>query len=429
MAPEDEKTAPEKGLTIVAQFFMHLEEFTKAKKVVDRLLEMNQNSGRVHCLDGWLDLITGNFDPKPTKAKFDMGVKELGKNLDVQLGRAKFFEKAKKFGDALNILNECTALFPNIIPPLSEKAKLLILMSDWDQSHDTIQKIFSLEKLNIEALRIWTFLLLAREGNYKVAKEKIRDLMRSFDVNEPKNPDLYFKCSQLFSRVAGGNTSIIQLTIDMLKRCQAMSPLNPTYITELGYQHTLLGEFTTAFQVYQKAAEYDDGSEPLYGMIFCRIKQNLLEDAEQQLEFSQEMLGGQKTAIHAFLEAMYTWRKLKDLNESCNKLSEALSLHIAETKKLPFGFEFYIKLNSAFLLELAREYLQHMGMTPLPTGSKPPKYMDKGIKLLGTLTKQTPGILDAHLLLAKSQWIVNDLNAAQVIYIININLDCNRQLH
>ena len=49
---------------------------------------------------------------------------------------------------------------------------------------------------------------------------------------------------------------------------------------------------------------------PLYGMIYCRIKQEMFEDAEQSLEFLNEIGDSMgKTADHVFLEAIIEWKK------------------------------------------------------------------------------------------------------------------------
>lgn len=49
---------------------------------------------------------------------------------------------------------------------------------------------------------------------------------------------------------------------------------------------------------------------PLYGMIFCRVKQEMLDDAEQQLEFLNEIGDSMgKTSDHVYLEAIIEWRK------------------------------------------------------------------------------------------------------------------------
>lgn len=121
----------------------------------------------------------------------------------------------------------------------------------------------------------------------------------------------------------------------------------------------MLGDFKGAFQIYQKAATYDEQNmDPLYGMIYCKIKQEQIDDAEQQLEFLNEIgVSFGKTAQHVFLEAMIEWRKNKNRENACKLLDSCLNLHVTSTKEVPPGFDFYIKLNADFLMELAKEYL------------------------------------------------------------------------
>jgi tetratricopeptide repeat protein 21B len=171
--------------------------------------------------------------------------------------------------------------------------------------------------------------------------------------------------------------------------------------------------------MYQKAASYDESNmEPLYGMIYCRIKQDLLDDAEQQLEFLNEIgISFGKTAEHTFLEAMIEWRKNRNRDASIKLLDQCLTLHVTATKEIPAGFDFYIKLNADFLLELAKEYLQHCGDKPIASADKPPRYLQKAIKLLENITRQNSGLSEAQILLAKSRWLMNDTsNAIKTLY-------------
>lgn len=48
--------------------------------------------------------------------------------------------------------------------------------------------------------------------------------------------------------------------------------------------------------------------EPLYGMIYCRIKQDKIDDAEEQISLVSEV-STNKPAIHFFLEAMIKRKK------------------------------------------------------------------------------------------------------------------------
>ncbi len=327
---------------------------------------------------------------------------------------AKTLELAKKLKDALNVLNDTVALYKEFLPALIEKAKLLIHLNEWEQVTDTVQRVKANELSQVSCARIQVFQLLAREGTRQQAAEEMREMMRLFDKQEPKNPELYYKCSQLFARVSGGNELVLQKTMDMLKRAITLNPTSSAFLAEQAYQLTMTHEYVQAFQTYQKAAELDETNiEPLYGMIYCRLKQNLMEDVESQLQFLTELENSGKTAFHTFLEAIVAFRRDGKVEESIDLLNQCLKLHISEAKKVPIGFEFYAKLNSTFLLELAQEYLQHCQQSVRYANPEAmPAYLIKGTKLLETLTRQTPGIIEAHVLLARSKWIANDVTAA-----------------
>lgn len=95
---------------------------------------------------------------------------------------------------------------------------------------------------------------------------------------------------------------------------------------------------------------------PLYGMIFCRIKQDMVEDAQHQLEFLEELVGdaeGGKTADHCFMEALVEWRIKGNKTEAIRLLDACLNLHIQQTKVAANNIDFYIRLNADFLMQLA----------------------------------------------------------------------------
>ena len=54
------------------------------------------------------------------------------------LGRAKVYEKLKKYDVALEILSEITVTFKSFNPALVEKSKIHIFNGDWDQALETI---------------------------------------------------------------------------------------------------------------------------------------------------------------------------------------------------------------------------------------------------------------------------------------------------
>eukprot|EP01022_Parablepharisma_sp_SALTPOND_P023515 TRINITY_DN4_c0_g4_i1.p1 TRINITY_DN4_c0_g4~~TRINITY_DN4_c0_g4_i1.p1 ORF type:complete len:1365 (-),score=175.90 TRINITY_DN4_c0_g4_i1:25171-29265(-) len=418
-----EKTASEKALLVASQFLHYIGEPLKAKRLLKAAIDKSSFGGKnldAGAFMAWVELLNNNecdYESVEISVRTLLEPKSGGnsKHIGSMMALAKVLELEKKFKDALNILNDATAIYKGFLPALIEKAKLLIHLNEWEQVTDTVQRAKANDLASISCARIQIFQLLAREGVRQQAVEEMKELIKLFDRHEPKNPELYYRCSQLFARVAGGNEFVLQKTMDMLKKSIALDPLSSAYLTEQAYQFTLLHDFPQAFQTYQKAAELDEANiDALYGMIYCRLKQNLLEDVESQLDFLTDLESSGTTAFHTFLEAMVSFRRDGQVEQSVEQLNQCLKLHIAEAKKVPIGFEFYVKLNSAFLLELAQEYLQHC--LPSKKYNSPeamPPYLIKGTKLLETLTRQTPGIIEAHMLLARAKWISGDVAAAQ----------------
>ena len=67
----------------------------------------------------------------------------------------------------------------------------------------------------------------------------------------------------------------------------------------------MVADYAGAYQACQQAANIDENYlQPLYGMIYCQIKQEKFDEAMQQLEFLTEISESQgKNSDHAFLEA------------------------------------------------------------------------------------------------------------------------------
>lgn len=164
--------------------------------------------------------------------------------------------------------------------------------------------------------------------------EKLSELLQSMKLNEAKNAELYYNISRLFARYCGREQTILKRTLQILETSIMLQPENAAYHAEIGHQQFLTGDFTTAFLTFQKAATFDDNYlMPLYGMIHCRIRQDMVDDAQHQLEFLAEISESQgKTAEHCFLEALVEWRKKGNKTEAIKQLDNCLNLHIAQTK-------------------------------------------------------------------------------------------------
>merc|ERR1719171_2654675 len=210
----------------------------------------------------------------------------------------------------------------------------------------------------------------------------------------------------------------------MVSYTSEAAPNQARYITELGCQQVLQGELTKAEETLHLAVAKDETDvRALYGIIHCRIQEGNLEDAEEQLEFLNEIqVSVGKSPELAFLTSLIAWRKRRDVDAALNLLNETLTLHITAFKAA-VGYDFFIKLNADFMLEIAKEYLQHTLGTPLPEGSKPGGYLLRGIQVLETLTRFVPGLIPAQVLLAKSKIALNEIDVATRILHQCLRLD------
>lgn len=94
------------------------------------------------CLKGWIYL---------TAQKEDLHIKAFGyfenvlnesmggnrKHLQSLLGKAKVFEKQKKYDEAVEMISEITVCYPNFLPAVIEKAKIHMQNGEWDQAVET----------------------------------------------------------------------------------------------------------------------------------------------------------------------------------------------------------------------------------------------------------------------------------------------------
>ena len=95
------------------------------------------------------------------------------KYLEAMLGRAKYFEKGKKYDDALETLSEVSVCFASFHPAVIEKAKCHIFSGEWEQAIECVTSIMAFDKTNTEALRIYIFYVLAREGDHELFNERM----------------------------------------------------------------------------------------------------------------------------------------------------------------------------------------------------------------------------------------------------------------
>eukprot|EP00406_Dinophysis_acuminata_P039023 CAMPEP_0179375406 /NCGR_PEP_ID=MMETSP0797-20121207/87788_1 /TAXON_ID=47934 /ORGANISM="Dinophysis acuminata, Strain DAEP01" /LENGTH=1226 /DNA_ID=CAMNT_0021091415 /DNA_START=14 /DNA_END=3695 /DNA_ORIENTATION=- len=430
-------SASENAKIVAAQFHTIAGEYEKASREFLSSLD-DTNNLAVNVAKGWVEFYAGRSmaitAPQKSStthfekcaAHFDAAIgngTDIA-NLDALMGKAKVLEGKRQWQPALDCLNKVIVMHSWYLPALIEKAKTLMMTADWDQALESAGRIQQQEPNNIEALRLNVLFLLSRESRCDDAAKRLQELVAAIQQQEPRNHELAMSCAQLFSRLAGRHKAILVITAGMMKRAADASPHLAKYLTELGYQQMLQGELQKAEQTFHEAVAKDETDvRALYGIIHCRVQAGNLDEAEEHLEFLSEIqVSVGKSPDLAFLQSLLAWRKRQDVEGALNLLNETLTLHITAFKSA-VGYDFFIKLNADFMLEIAREYLQHTIGTPAAEGSKPGGYLLRGVQVLETLTRFVPGLVPAQVLLAKAKVALDEVDVATRILHTCLRLD------
>ena len=123
-------------------------------------------------------------------------------------------------------------------------------------------------------------------------------LIEQLDRSEPQSHHLYIKISSAFARLSGKHSLVLQQTQSMVDRALSLAPSSTPYTIERAYQYLLAGSTQSAINYYKKSLTLSDTNmSALMGMIHCKLIINKTTEAEQQLEFINELQGSSKSAV------------------------------------------------------------------------------------------------------------------------------------
>uniref|UniRef100_A0A8B9PB49 Tetratricopeptide repeat protein 21B n=1 Tax=Apteryx owenii TaxID=8824 RepID=A0A8B9PB49_APTOW len=404
---EQRKTAGQQALYYAGLFLWHLGREDKAREYVDRMIKVSNGGKEGLILKAWLDLTCGKETHIKKAVKyFDEALQE-GNDVFALLGKAQYFEVRQNYSGALETVNQIIANFPNFLPAFIKKMKLQLALQDWEQAVETAHRLIVLMYLFL------LFLIMIPFFFFK-ASARLGDLINALNRLEPHNPQLCCKMALAFSRTCGRNQLILQHTQTLVERAFGLASDNAEFATELGYQMILQGKVKEASKWYKTAMTLDETSvSALTGIIRCQLTQGQLEDAEQQLEFLNEIqqsIG--KSGELSFLRAVLAMKKHKRQEEVIPLLNDVLDTHFSSLRGFPLGVEYFEKLNPDFLLEIIREYLNFCPAQPASSGQSPSPLLKHCASVLETVVRTVPGLQQAVFLFAKVKYLSGDIEAA-----------------
>ncbi|XP_004081785.1 tetratricopeptide repeat protein 21B [Oryzias latipes] len=413
---EDRKSAPPKSLYYAGTFLWLLGRNDKAREYIERMIKLSNGSKEGIVLKAWIDVTSGKDSYARKAGKyFDEGLKE-GANVFALMGKAQYYEYRQNYSGALEIVNQIIVSSPGFLPALIKKMKLMLSLQNWDQTVDTADRLLQKDKNNLEALRMLALHSVCRDGDFTEAAKMLSNLMSSLDILEPNNPELFYRMSLAFTRVCGRNKKVIELTFKMVERAFSLVPGDPDLAIELGYQMVLMGRTKEALKWYKTSTSNKEAASisALTGIVRCHLMEGHVDDAEQQLEFLTEIqksIG--KSGELLYLQAVLAAKKRRPQEEVTNLLNDAVDTHFSSLQGLPLGVEYLEKMNPDFLLEIIQEYLALCPAKPPAPGQPPAPQLQHCAKLLDTVVKIVPGLLNAVFLMAKVRYLCGDIDAAQ----------------
>ncbi|KAK2562076.1 Tetratricopeptide repeat protein 21B [Acropora cervicornis] len=267
---QDRQSCGEMALYFAGMFLWHTGRHDKAREYIDRMIKMSNSNKEGLLLRAWVDITSGKDSHAKKSIKlFDEALSgsEVVKNVDALLGKAKFLEAKNNFSGALDLVNQAVVGYPDFTPALIEKMTLQLALQDWDQTLETAHRALNTNRNCIEAQRMVVMYTLCREGKYS-------------------------EC--------GRNDLVLQQTLTLVERAQNLAPNNAEYQTEFGNQLIFHNRIRDAMRAFRTAMKLDETSvAALTGIIKCQLIEGHVEDAEQQLEFLNEIqqsIG--KSSIH-----------------------------------------------------------------------------------------------------------------------------------
>ncbi|KAM9033188.1 tetratricopeptide repeat protein 21B [Sarcophilus harrisii] len=411
---EHRKTAGSKALYYAGLFLWHIGRHDKAREYIDRMIKISNGSKEGLVLRAWLDITNGKEAyAKKALRNFEEGIQD-GNDIFAMLGKAHYLEIRQNYSGALETINQITLNLPSFLPAFVKKMKLQLALQDWDQTVETAQRIIQQDNQNVESLRMLALYHLCREGNIQEAANKLGDLIRALDIMEPHNAQLFYNMALTFCRTCGRNQFILQKTQVLVERAFGLTPHDAEFATELGYQMILQGKVKEALKWYKTAMTLDETSvSALIGIIRCQLIEGQIQDAGHQLEFLNEIqqsIG--KTAELTFLHAVLAMKEHKPQEEVINLLNDVLDTHFSNLQALPFGIQYFEKLNPDFLLEIVTEYLNFCPTQPASPGQPPSLLLRHCTSVLETIVRTVPGLLQAVFLIAKVKYLSGDIEAS-----------------
>ena len=276
---------------VAAQVCMLQGEHKKARKYLESAVAIQANYPQAKSLSGWIELRSGS-EVKAKKALdiFNDAKEASPEDIDAMLGHVAYLEVVKK--DIKGAIDMLTTIAVNnkfswFTPAEAEKARLLLLLGEWESAAESTNRALQIDPNSVEVLSLSILVLLAKDSKYSAASPRLGELIELINETEPHNARLCHDTAALFCRLCARNGPILAQCLALMTKATQIEPRNSVFMTELAYQRTLATDYRAALDTYAKACSLDEANmTACYGKIVCQILGGApadLDDARAQV--------------------------------------------------------------------------------------------------------------------------------------------------
>lgn len=426
---EERKQGTAISLYYAGLFLSFAEKYEKASDYINKSLRKDPNNSDIIILKSWNDMYM-NIGKLPTSILdgFELALTKSDKNVEALLGMAKF-KYFTKDHDASNLtLDRLIVSSPGQVVPLMEKLKNEFAMQKWEAVYDTMERIFHQEPDNIDAFKIRIFIELCKNSDHIEVVDQLNRLFTILEIEEPHNGYQFYNTAQIFSRICSRSSAVLSQVYRFAQYASEMYTNDVNYLSEVGYQCILQGKYKDSQNFFKAASKIDSNSiTALCGLTLCQMFENGPTDQiAQQVELLFEMQGNEKFPILYLLSAQLN----KKSSNAITFLKEAFSTQLLIADRHPLSLVYIKKLDPDFLLEVYKEYKNHLPKKPfviisylLYTQEGNNVSVNNCFKILETITKACPSLIVALFELAKLKFLFGYSQDAQKLTQQIIDLD------
>ena len=420
---------------IAMRFCIYLKDDEQYSLLSEKLNTFRGGEGEDLIIKGWKLYSEENHSCwEEAKNCFIKYEKDYGNdNIDAIFGKLKTMEqienikKNKSYEEILDTYLEIIKLNPKFLPLHIERIKVYLLKNDYDNANDYITSKLTHDQ-NFELFKILALCNLMQDGDFKAAVYNLNKMWELMVEIEPKNPNLYYSTSQLFTSISDKNKEILEISEKMIDKAIEFNPRNSHYLIEKGYLLLYSGKIKEASELFEKCGEIDSSNKDnVIGLIWCKIYEGKYREANEDVKYMceiNESINIGKSYKMGLLEVITQAHFGANEEKVLNLSKDTLKIYIQTSKSLnpKDKFDIIVHTNYDFLLKLAEVLLSFYDFETKISLNSIPDTIRQAQKILSLLSRNKY-LISGRLLIGKLNFLLCDFNKAHEIADEIINMD------